>query len=82
MKRGDRRGVRPDLVAKIEDILHVVEQARHIDQVARFPGWKVHSLKGARRGFWSIWVTANYRLTFRVEEEAVSYIDLEDYHGK
>lgn len=79
---GSSRGIRADLVAKVEDILHAVEQARHIEQVALFPGWKLHSLKGARRGVWSIWVTGNYRITFRLDGDDVTDIDLEDYHGK
>jgi proteic killer suppression protein len=77
---GDRRGIRADLVPKLELIIHAIEQARHVEQVARFPGWKLHPLKGGRRGEWSIWVTGNYRLTFRVEEDDVRDIDLEDYH--
>jgi proteic killer suppression protein len=59
-----------------------MEQARNVSQVGLFPGWRLHSLKGGRAGEWSIWVTGNYRLTFRVEGEDVWDIDLEDYHGK
>ena len=79
---GGRRGVRPDLVAKLEDILHTIEQARNVEQVRLFPGWRLHPLKGGRVGEWSIWVTGNYRLTFRVDGEDVRDIDIEDYHGK
>jgi proteic killer suppression protein len=81
-ERGSRRGVRADLAAKIEDIIHAIEQAQRIDEVGLFPGWKLHPLKGDRRGEWSVWVSANYRLTFRVEGEDVSDLDFEDYHGK
>jgi toxin HigB-1 len=79
---GSRRGLRSDLVAKIEDTLHAIEQAQHVEQIGLFPGWKLHPLKGDRAGEWSVWVTGNYRLTFRVEGEDVSNLDLEDYHGK
>ena len=79
---GSRRGVRSDLVAKIEGILHAIEQAQRVEQIGLFPGWKLHPLKGGRTGEWSVWVTGNYRLTFRVEGEDVSNLDLEDYHGK
>jgi proteic killer suppression protein len=81
-ERGSRRGVRADLAAKIEDIIHAIEQAQRIDEVGLFPGWKLHPLKGDRRGEWSVWVSANYRLTFRVDGEDVSDLDFEDYHGK
>jgi proteic killer suppression protein len=79
---GDPRGVRADLVAKLEIIIHAIDQARRVEQIAKFPGWKLHPLKGDRRGEWSVWVTGNFRLTFRVDGEDVRNIDLEDYHGK
>jgi proteic killer suppression protein len=78
---GSRHGIRDDLVAKLEEILHAIEQARHVEQIALFPGWKLHPLKGDRVGEWSVWVTGNYRLTFRVDAEEIRDIDLEDYHG-
>jgi proteic killer suppression protein len=78
---GSRRGVRADLAAKIEDILHAIDQATRIEQVGLFPGWKLHPLKGGRRGEWSVWVSGNYRFTFRVEVEDVFDLDFEDYHG-
>jgi proteic killer suppression protein len=36
---GSRRSIRPDLVEKVEDILHAIEQARRVEQVGLFPGW-------------------------------------------
>ncbi len=77
---GDVRGVRADLVLKLKIILHAIEQARRIEQVASLPGWKLHPLKGGRRSEWSVWVTGNFRLTFRLDGEDVRDIDLEDYH--
>jgi proteic killer suppression protein len=77
----DRRGVRADLVTKIELVMHAIEQAERIEQVGRFPGWKLHPLKGDKLGRWSVWITGNYRLTFGVEGEEVRDLDLEDYHG-
>ena len=79
---GGRGGVRPDLVAKVEDILHAIEHARRVEEVGLFPGWRLHPLKAGRAGEWSVWVTGNYRLTFRVDGDDVWDIDLEDYHGK
>ena len=79
---GSGRGIRPDIVEKVEDILHAREQARRVEQIALFPGWQLHPLKGDRAGEWSVWVTRNHRLTFRVAGEDIRDIDLEDYHGK
>jgi toxin HigB-1 len=79
---GSGRGIRADLVAKVEDILHAIEQARRIEQVGLFRGWRLHPLKGERRGEWSVSVSGNYRITFRVDAEDVSDLDFEEYHGK
>ncbi len=79
---GSGRGIRPDLLTKVTSILFAIEQAQRIEQVGLFPGWKLHPLKGGRRGEWSVWVTGNYRITFRVDLEEVFDLDLEDYHGK
>jgi proteic killer suppression protein len=70
---GDGRGIRADLVPKVKLIIHAIEQARRVEQVGRFPGWKLQ---------WSVWVTGNFRLTFHVKEDDVLDLDLEDYHGK
>jgi toxin HigB-1 len=79
-EEGDTRGVRADLVPKLKAILHAIEQAQRIEQVAKLPGWRLHPLKGGRRGEWSVWVSGNFRLTFRVDAENVNDIDLDDYH--
>ena len=59
-----------------------METANHLDQVNRFPGWKLHPLKGDLKEFWSLTVTGNWRLVFHYEKEIDSAreIDLIDYH--
>ena len=44
--------------------------------------WKVHSLTGDRKGTWSLSVTANRRLTFRIDmaDREICDVNLEDYH--
>jgi proteic killer suppression protein len=46
------------------------------------PGWRVHRLSGHRPGTWSLTVTRNWRLTFRIDRTANEIVDLdyEDYH--
>lgn len=44
------------------------------------PGFKLHELKGNRRGEWSIYVTGNRRVTFKFEDGYAYDVDLEDYH--
>jgi proteic killer suppression protein len=52
---------------KIGDILAAIDAAADIEDVALFPAWKLHALKGDRKGFWSVTVTGNWRIIFRFE---------------
>jgi proteic killer suppression protein len=42
--------------------------------------WKAHRLTGERKGTWALHVTANWRLTFRVQDDDLIEVNLEDYH--
>ena len=44
------------------------------------PGWKLHQLKGARKGTWAVSVSGNWRITFRFEGGDAYDVELEDYH--
>ncbi|MGH9646596.1 MAG: type II toxin-antitoxin system RelE/ParE family toxin [Bryobacteraceae bacterium] len=76
------KGVPPSMADKLRKLLFTLETANDLDQVSRFPGWKLHSLKGDLKEFWSLTITGNWRLIFRYDSEAnsASDIDLIDYH--
>ena len=76
----DERGIRPDLVNRVRRILTALLSAQGIDGLGGPPGWRIHQLTGDRAGTWSISVSGNWRITFRVEGEAVTDLNLEDYH--
>jgi proteic killer suppression protein len=67
---------------KLRKLLLALETAASLEQLGRFPGWKLHPLKGDLKGFWSLTVTGNWRLIFEYEEttNTASDIDLLDYH--
>ena len=44
------------------------------------PGYKLHQLKGDRKGVWSIHVSGNWRLTFTFRDGEAFDVALEDYH--
>lgn len=44
------------------------------------PSLKLHPLKGNRKGIWSVWVSGNWRITFRFEKGDAYDVKLEDYH--
>lgn len=44
------------------------------------PGLKLHDLQGRRSGVWSVWVSDNWRITFRFDGRDAEAVDYEDYH--
>ncbi len=53
--------------------------ARTVQEI-NLPGYRLHRLKGDRKEFWSIWISANWRITFRFEDGHAFEVDLIDYH--
>lgn len=77
--RDDARGIRPDLLAKVRTILSQLDDAETIDDM-RAPGFRLHALKGDRKGYWSVTVKANWRIIFRFEAGEVFDVEMSDYH--
>jgi toxin HigB-1 len=78
-ERGDRSGIRPDLVDTVQEILTVLDSAT-TPQELDLPGYRLHPLKGDLRGFWSVTVRANWRIVFRFIGVDAFDIELIDYH--
>lgn len=78
-EKGDRSQIRPDLVGKVEQILTVLDAANS-PQALDLPGYRLHPLKGDRKGFWAVTVRANWRIIFRFEHGDVFDVELIDYH--
>ena len=76
----DPRGIRPDMVNRVRNILVALISARSMEAVNGPPGWRIHQLAGDRAGTWSISATGNWRITFRVDDGDIWDLDLEDYH--
>lgn len=64
---------------RIRRILTVLDAAATIDGVA-LPGFRLHPLKGDRKGLRSVTVSGNWRIVFRFEGGDVFDVDLVDYH--
>ena len=43
-------------------------------------GFRLHLLKGERKGQWAMSVSGNWRLVFEFEDGNVTNVDLVDYH--
>jgi proteic killer suppression protein len=81
-EEGSARGVPSEMADKLRKLLFAMETAEKVDQVGKFPGWRLHALKGEMTGMWSLTITGNWRLVFRYDEETntASDLDLVDYH--
>ena len=76
------KGVPPDSVDKLRKMLTFLDNLQDPEELRSLPAWKVHTLTGDRKGTWSLGVTRNRRLTFRIDsaEHEIYDVNLEDYH--
>lgn len=76
------KGVPPDTAEKLRKILAFLDGMQHAEELRLLPTWKAHTLTGDRKGTWSLSVTRNRRLTFRIDtaEDEICDVNLEDYH--
>jgi len=75
----DARGVPAAHTGKLRRILTLLDVAQRPDDMD-VPGWRLHPLKGTRKGEWSVRVSGNWRVTWRFEGKDATDIDYEDYH--
>jgi len=75
----DPRGVAGQHIEKLRDILARLDAASAVADMD-LPGFRLHPLKGDRRGFWALTVRANWRVVFRFEEGDALDVDYSDYH--
>ena len=59
--------------------LAAIDTACVIDDID-LPGFRLHPLKGARDGLWSITVNGNWRVTFEFVDGNAYILNYEDYH--
>lgn len=52
----------------------------HFIEDMDIPGFRLHPMKGAQQGRWSVWVNGNWRVTFEFRDGHVCVLDYEDYH--
>jgi proteic killer suppression protein len=78
-EQGDRSKLPSQMTERIAIILAALDVAKSIDDLNR-PSFRLHPLKGELRGFWSITVTANWRIVFRFEDRNALDVDFMDYH--
>ena len=74
--------MQPAVVEKVRRMVSFLQDMEREDELRTVPSWKAHQLTGDRKGVWSLLVTKNWRMTFRIDRQEIEIIDLdyEDYH--
>ncbi len=76
---GNTRGIGADLTPRLRRQMDLLNRAQSPMDM-NLPGYRLHELKGQRKGTWSVAVSGNWRLTFTFREGDAYDLDLEDYH--
>jgi proteic killer suppression protein len=74
------KGLSADIVDKLRKMLTFPDAMENPEELSDLPLWKAHILTGDRKGTRSLHVTRNRRLTFRIEDDEIIDLNLEDYH--
>jgi toxin HigB-1 len=79
LRQGSKKGIQPKHAPKLRIQLAALDNAKDIADLA-VPNWRLHSLSGDLKGYFSISVDENWRLTFQFENGDVEVVDYQDYH--
>lgn len=82
IEHDDASSFQPAFTSKLRNMLAFLQDMNSEDELFAVPVWKAHKLAGDRKDAWSLFVTRNWRLTFRIDRGEIAIIDLdyEDYH--
>ena len=82
IERNDASGLPPSVVEKVRNIITFLQEMEDAEELRNVPSWKAHPLSGDRKGTWSLTVTRNWRITFKINQAEREIVDLdyEDYH--
>ena len=76
---GNTAGIQSKHQQKLRIRLTALDTATCIEDMD-LPGFRLHPLKGDKKGLWAIDVSKNWRVVFKFEEGNAYFIDYEDYH--
>lgn len=76
---GSKQGIRAQHAPKLRMQLAALDSALVLEDLD-IPGYRLHELKGNRKGIWSISVSGNWRITFEFVDGNIFIVNYEDYH--
>jgi proteic killer suppression protein len=78
---GSSKGLPAGSVDRLRNKLAYIDAIEAAEELRVPPNFGSHLLTGDRKGEWSLFVTKNWRMTFRINTAgAIDDMDLEDYH--
>lgn len=82
VEKNNAKGLPSNYIGKITDIMAYLIEIEDIDEVMVLHKYKPHLMSGDRAGTYSFHVTANWRITFKYDEQdhELYDVDYEDYH--
>ena len=78
-EKDDSSKLSAELLPKINRIVSLLDMATEPEDLD-LPGFRLHALKGDRKGYFAVSVNGNWRITFRFVGGTAEDIDLVDYH--
>ena len=76
---GNTKGIDPSHAGRLRRQLDRLDAAADVRDM-NIPGWRLHQLKGTRRGTWAVDVSGAWRLTFEFRDGSAFAVDYEQYH--
>lgn len=76
---GNAAGIQNSHKKRLRLQLAALNTAATIEDID-IPGFRLHPLKGDRKGLWSIAVSGNWRVTFELIDGNAYIVNYEDYH--
>lgn len=76
---GSIAGIQPTHKKRLRLQLAALDTAAMIEDMD-IPGFRLHPLKGDRKGLWAVSVSGNWRITFEFREGNTYVLNYEDYH--
>jgi proteic killer suppression protein len=78
-KKGSKAGIQAAHEGRLQAQLAKLDASK-TPQDMDLPAWKLHPLKGPLKSHWAVFVSGNWRLTFKFIGEDAEVVDYQDYH--
>ena len=69
---GNLKGIKPGHKQKLRIRLSALDTASYVEDMD-LPGFRLHPLKGDKKGLWAIDVSKNWRIIFKFEDSNAYY---------